>query len=531
MKVEQQFNFRNPLIMAAVMVTGMFLGYKMKGSLDYNNSGRGGETGNLGEIISLIQNKYVDPLNTDSTEMKAIDNLLAQLDPHSVYIPPQDLKQVDEDLSGEFEGVGIEYMVLKDTLTVTSVISGGPSESAGIQSGDQLVKINDSVIAGKKLSNDAMVKKLRGKSGTKVKVSLLRNRKNLKDITVTRGKIPRYSIDASYMLDATTGYIKINKFGETTFIEFEKALKEIVNNGATKLMLDLRDNPGGFLEAAVKIADEMIAGKGKIVYTKGKEGKMDTYNAGDKGMFEQGKIVVLIDEGSASAAEILSGSLQDYDRATIVGRRSFGKGLVQEQYPLSNGGAIRLTVARYYIPSGRCVQKDYSNGVGEYYKDVKKRFAKGELNSKDSITIKDSTIYKTMGGRTVYGGGGIVPDVFVPLTIGKYSESLNEMIGSSTLNEVENNFIINNKEEIKKQFVTEDAFVKNYAVPTGVLNDFILKCKAEGIKNTNLTAVDKQYVLLRIKAAIAKAIYGNTAQYKVVNAADDMVLKGMEQFK
>jgi carboxyl-terminal processing protease len=521
----KKINLHNPFLYAAIMAVGMFLGYKMKGSLLHQKS-----DGNVAEIIKLVNERYVDSVATDSVEMNAIDQLLAQLDPHSVYIPPQDLKGVDEDLDGEFDGIGIEYYMQKDTLMVTSVISGGPSEIVGIQTGDKFIKVDDSLIAGVKISNDGIAKKLRGLRGTEVRVEILRNKKLLKEIVITRDVIPMHSVDASYMMDATTGYIKINRFAASTASEFNDALKNLLKNGMQQLMLDLRDNPGGYMEAAVQIADELIAGKKKIVYTKGRKNANDTYMAERKGLFETGKIVVLIDEGSASASEVLSGALQDYDRATIVGRRSFGKGLVQEQFPLSNGGALRLTIARYYIPSGRCIQKDYSEGKENYYEDIEKRFKHGELANKDSVNFKDTTIYKTMGGRTVYGGGGIMPDVFVPIIKENYSESLSYLVRNGILNESINEYLIAQKENLSI-YKNENEFNEKFKVDANL----ILFLKEKSLSDTIDIACfnntkDLRFIKARVKSQLAKSLFGSNAQFKVLNSEDDIIIKAKEQF-
>jgi carboxyl-terminal processing protease len=500
MQQEKKINLHNPILYAAIIGIGMFLGFKMKSTLLHGeNTDSGG--GRIDEIMSLVKNNYVDSVGTDSVEAKAIDNLLSQLDPHSVYITPADLKGVDEDLEGEFDGIGIEYFLQKDTLMVTSVIAGGPSAEAGIQTGDKFIKVNDSIIAGKKLSTEALVKNLRGASGTKAKITLLRNNKAINEITITRGKIPMYSIDAAYMMNATTGYIKINRFSATTYKEFMAKMELLKNAGMKKLLLDVRDNPGGFLEIAVQILDELIAGKKKIVYTKGRD----------------------------SAAEIVSGALQDYDRATLVGRRTFGKGLVQEQFPLANGGALRLTVARYYIPSGRCIQKDYSHGKELYMEDVMDRYKHGELVNKDSIKFKDTTVYKTMGGRRVYGGGGISPDVFVPLNDNKYSKNLGEVLGTGYLTEIVNDYFVANKEKLKL-FPAVGDLIKNYTVDTKILGDLQKRCAADRITAICLAnANDKQLITTRIKAQLAKALYGAAAQYQVYNAADEMVKIAMQE--
>jgi carboxyl-terminal processing protease len=518
-----KFNFHNPLLYALVISIGMFLGYKMKGTLLYNDNANA-STGVVDEIMGLVKQRYVDSVGTDSVEMKAVDNLLSQLDPHSIYIPPSQLKGVDEDMDGEFDGIGVEYFMQKDTLQITSVIAGGPSADAGIETGDKFITVNDSIIAGKKINTDEIVKYLRGRKGSKVHIGVMRNKKILKDITITRGTIPMYSVDAAYLLSPTVGYIKINRFSATTYKEFLAKLQELKKLGLQKLVLDLRDNPGGYLETAVQVIDELVAGTQKIVYTKGREKNTETFNAESKGILEQGKVVVLVDEGSASAAEIVSGALQDYDRATIIGRRTFGKGLVQEQYPLSNGGALRLTVARYYIPSGRCIQKDYSHGKDNYEKDLQTRYLRGELASQDSVNYKDTTVYKTMAGRRVYGGGGIMPDIFVPIIDNKYSTNLREVLGTGYLTEVVNDYYLANK-PIFQKFASVEDFIKMYAVDKIILQAIQQKCKSDKISVTSFsTKADVVFLQSKIKSQLAKLLFGSSAQYQVFNA-EDLMLK------
>jgi carboxyl-terminal processing protease len=530
--MKKPIDLNTPLLYAGIIAIGMLLGYNMHGTLRYNaNAKTYSGDGNLNEIIELVNDRYVDSIGTDSIELKAIDKLLAQLDPHSVYIPPQELKQVDEDLDGEFDGIGIEFFMQRDTMLVTSVIAGGPSEDVGINSGDKIFKVNDSIIAGKKVTNETIMKLLRGLSGSKVNVHVVRSGKTLKPFAITRGKIPMYSVDASYMLDEHTGYIKINRFAANTYEEFLGALKKLKGQGLLNLVIDLRDNPGGFLDQAVSIVDELITGTKTIVYTKGRNKQTETYKASKPGIFESGKLCVLIDEGSASAAEILSGALQDYDRATIVGRRSFGKGLVQEQYPLSNGGALRLTVARYFIPSGRCIQKDYSKGLEAYENDIMDRYKHGEMQAQDSTKYNDTTIYKTLGGRTVYGGGGIMPDEFVPFDNNKFTPHLSDVLASSIINEVSNDYYSNAVTELKK-YKNIQEYNTRFEVPASVLQTVKNECLANEIAiNSFSNDQDILFIKKRIKSIIAKSLFGNQAQYIVNNTNDEFIEKALKQFK
>ncbi|MBL7799574.1 MAG: S41 family peptidase [Chitinophagales bacterium] len=405
-----------PFIYSLLVAAGVVIGLGVaRVSFDKHKSLTDSKSSKLDDIIDFVKYKYVDTVNTAQMNEIAIEKMLSSLDPHSVYIPASDMNNVNEELDGNFDGIGIEFYIVKDTITVVSAISGGPSEQIGIHAGDKIVKINDTIVAGIKIKNKDVTKKLKGPGGTKVKVTMLRaNEKALLDFTIVRGKIPLHSIDASYLIDEKTGYIKINRFSSTTYNEFHKALRTLTDKKIERLVVDLRQNPGGYLQAATEIADELLGGEKLIVYTQGKSVGKNEYNAKRPGLFERGKLAILIDQYSASASEILSGAVQDWDRGTIVGRTSFGKGLVQEQYELADGSALRLTVARYYTPSGRSIQRPYSKDVADYYEEVYDRYDKGQFLHADT-TRNDSLKYTTSGGRTVYGGGGIRPDVFVPI--------------------------------------------------------------------------------------------------------------------
>jgi carboxyl-terminal processing protease len=512
------------------MAIGMLVGYKMHKTL-----GRQATTSydsNLGEIINIINSKYVDAVATDSIETATIEKLLSQLDPHSVYIPPQDLKEVDEDLEGEFDGIGIEFFIQKDTLVVTSVIPSGPSEKAGVLTGDKFIKVNDSIIAGNKLSNEAIIKLLKGISGTKVKVTVLRNNKLIAPIAITRGTIPLLSIDACYMMADSIGYIKINRFAAHTHDEFTKGLTMLKGKGMQHLIIDLQGNPGGYLTEAVSIVDELLPGTSTVVYTKGRNKSKEEYTTNKAGLFEQGKLCILINEGSASAAEILSGAVQDNDRGIIIGRRSFGKGLVQEQYPLNNGGALRLTVARYYIPSGRCIQKDYSNGNEAYDQELYNRYTQGELTSlQDSLLNKDTTVYKTKGGRKVYGGGGITPDVFTLLDTTLYNQALIEVLNSALPNEVANNYYDTHSHELKK-YKSTTAFATQFTISPELLNNLKNKCSLNDITTKPFNKQkDIDIIKTRLTAILAKRIYGSQAWFEVENAHNTMIAEAIKQFK
>jgi carboxyl-terminal processing protease len=376
----KRFNIWTPLTFSVILILGILIGFQLNKYLAKKRpiSNVVERNDRLEEIIDIISTKYVDSVSTDSLYEDAVNGILKHLDPHTVYIPAKDLAQVTEDLEGNFKGIGVEFYILKDTLMITSVLKNGPSADAGIQPGDKVLKVNDSSIIG--YSSEGIISKLRGIEGSSVKLGLLRSSENRTlDIEVKRGVIPIFSIDAAYMIDAETGYIRINRFSATTYREFMKALNTLLAAGMKQMILDLRQNPGGYLDAATAIADELIGGDKLLVYTQGRNSQKEEYMSGQKGKFENGRLVVLVDEGSASASEILAGAVQDWDRGVVIGRRSYGKGLVQEQFELGDGSALRLTIARYFTPSGRSIQRPYNKGREEYEEAFENRYRDGTL--------------------------------------------------------------------------------------------------------------------------------------------------------
>jgi carboxyl-terminal processing protease len=522
-----------PLIYSLLIVFGIMLGF----AISHVTEGKrmpliqnGGKYDKIDDIISFIKLKYVDTVNTDQLTDNAIEKMLSTLDPHSVYIPKKDLEQTNESLDGNFEGVGIEFYIVQDTITVVSAISGGPSELVGIRAGDRIIRIDDTIVAGIKIKNDDVIHKLRGPGGTTVHVSIQRSgAKDLKVFAIKRDKIPLYSIDAGYMVDAQTGYIKINRFSATTFKEFRKKLVDLKQKGMKKLIIDLRQNPGGYLNAATEIADELLDDQKLIVYTQGKSVDKVEYKANRPGEFENGKLTVLIDQGSASASEILSGALQDWDRATIIGRTSFGKGLVQEQYELPDGSALRLTVARYYTPSGRCIQRSYDKGTEEYYNEISDRYKKGEFVHEDSTMIRDTTVYRTSKGRIVYGGGGIRPDIFVPLDTTEdfdYLYRVRVMIPE---------FIYRRYSAdpgMLDKYTTLEQYNSNFIVPTDMREQFKATLSKDSMKLD-----EKRYNKLGnkvdqlIKAYLAKQKWQTDGFYYILNQDDIVVEKAIETMK
>lgn len=532
MSKNRKLNVFLPLLFAVVLALGMYLGHKMPGAQSgvatvlFNRGSRSA----LQETMDLIRVKYVDTLKVADLQQEAIEGLLSHLDPHSIYIPPTSLAEVNEDLEGNFEGIGVEFNITEDTVNVVAVLAGGPSEGAGVLTGDKIVKVNDSLVAGDNITPDKIRKLLRGPKGSEVKVTMLR-KKQLLDINIKRGVIPLYSVDASYLITPKTGYIKISKFSATTYQEFMDALRKLQRQGMQNLVIDLRQNPGGFLDAATRIADELLDSDKLILYTKGKSYPRTDYKCEKPGLFEQGGLAVLTDEGSASASEILAGAVQDWDRGVVIGRRTFGKGLVQEQFDLSNGGALRLTVARYYIPSGRSIQKPYDNGRDAYDEDIVNRFNHGEFVNRDSIKPTDTVPYRTAKGRIVYGGGGITPDIFIPFDTTRFSPVLTELYTRNTFSDFAYHFY-NDHERDLKRYKDASAFNKQFQVSNEVYNDFRQFARKDSITNLEkITTRDEEEIRTRIKAVIARQLWRTEGYYEVSNTSDPLVQRAVQELK
>ncbi|MGC4020603.1 MAG: S41 family peptidase [Cyclobacteriaceae bacterium] len=510
-----------PLILCIGLAGGLLIGASIntKPARTTDNS----EIEKLREVLSLVQNEYVDKGKTDLVVEDAISHILGKLDPHSAYIPASEKVEANEDLKGNFEGIGIEFSIFHDTLVVVSALSGGPSEAVGLRPGDKIIKVDGKTIANTKLTNLEVQKYLKGPKGTEVKIEVLRKKtKSAIAFTIIRDRIPQTSVDASYMIDKEIGYIKISRFSQTTYEEFKKALDQLKGDGMKKLVLDLQGNPGGYMDQAIDVADEFLPKGEKIVFTKGQESR---YNenalATDKGDFEQGDLIVLVNEGSASAAEIVSGALQDNDRALVVGRRSFGKGLVQRPFELNDGSEVRLTISRYYTPSGRSIQKPYVD-LDAYDKDIAKRYRHGEFFHSDSIHFNDSLKYHTLNGRTVYGGGGIMPDYFVPLDTIHSSKYFNELFATNVIREFAFNYVEENKVQLEKMGYT--TFKEKFTVDDHMLSRLSKMGEKENVKlNSKDLAQHKDVFENYLKAEIARRVWGNPSFYPIFNESNEVL--------
>jgi carboxyl-terminal processing protease len=516
-----------PFIYGVLIALGILLGIWLKPGP--NMGGILGGKSKFSEVLNLINQTYVDTVNMEELETKTLNELLTNLDPHSVYIPAKDLQQANEQLEGNFEGIGVEFNILDDTIMVVSAISGGPSHELGIQAGDRIIAVDTLNVAGVGITNEQVFKLLRGEKGSKVEVEIYRPdaRKKI-PFTIKRNTIPIHSVEVNMMLDNETGYIKISRFAANTHEEFTKALNQLKLEGLQNLVLDLRDNPGGYLTAATEICDEFLNDSKMIVYTQGRAQPRIEYTAERDGLFEKGKLIVLINEGSASASEIVSGAIQDWDRGIIIGRRSFGKGLVQEPFALKDGSAIRLTIARYYTPSGRCIQKPYDIGYDAYEEEVFHRLKEGELE--DSSKIKhDTAIYRTANGRLVYSKGGIMPDVFVSIDTTYRNNYTIDVLSEGLLNKFTYMYVDAHRNELKKY---TDVVQFNKQFTTDVFTPFTNYAADKGIKATSAQIEKSKLFLSRqLKAQIARQLWRDNGYYTVVNSYDNTVAKALNAIK
>ncbi len=494
--------------------------------------------------VVAIDRYYLDTVNADNLIDNAINGMLEKLDPHSKYIPKSEVKKMNEPLDGKFEGIGVVFQMMEDTLLVIQTISGGPSEKVGIFAGDRIVYVNDSTIAGVNMQNTDIMKRLRGPKGTSVNVKVLRRGvKELIEFKIIRDVIPIYSIDAAYMVDDKIGYIKVNKFSETTLQEYTEAMDKLKSKGMKSLILDLQDNGGGYLKTAVQLASTVLAPNKLVVYSEGVSQPRETFNTTGKPSFEKGDLVVLVNESSASASEILSGSIQDWDRGLIVGRRTFGKGLVQKPIPLQDGSQIRLTVAQYFIPSGRCVQRPYKNNLKNYDKDFIERYNRGELMHEDSISFPDSLKYFTLEKkRPVYGGGGIMPDLFVPLDTTKYSKYHRDLAAKNVLNNFVLNYLDKNRSALEKKYNTNGNDKKKEAgfaqfKQMFQLTDTDLKEVTDAGEKEKVEFNEEQFtqskplIKKQLKAMIARDLWNTSEYYQIMNDENPIFLKGVEALR
>ena len=486
----------------------------------------------LDALMTLINYAYVDQVDNEEMVDNAIINILEDLDPHSVYIAEKDLPKMNEPLKGNFEGIGIQFNILKDTLTVISPISGGPSEKLGIMAGDKIIKIEGKNVAGVGLTNTDVQDKLKGKKGTIVNVEIKRaGVKNLIEYDITRDKIPIYSIDASYMAKPDVGYIKVNRFAKTTMREFSQALDTLKEKGAKNLILDLRGNGGGYLQTAFHLADEFLKKDKMIVYTEGLRQSKEEYQATSSGAFENGNLIVLVDEGSASASEIVSGAVQDWDRGIIIGRRSFGKGLVQKEFRLPDGSALRLTTARYYTPTGRSIQRSYDGGKKKYYQELNRRFEHGEMMVKDSINFPDSLKFFTPNNRIVYGGGGIMPDIFIPLDTSSNTDLNKNLIRRGVYNEFVLTLLDRKRKKYKRNFPRFSNFKAEFEIDEELMNDFFAFAAKKNVeKDEDQYQRSKNLIHTQLKALLARNLYSTSAYFEVINQLNDSYLKALEIF-
>ena len=439
----------------------------------------------MDQLINSINMMYVDSVDFDPLMDKAIVAMLKELDPHTAYIPKKDVQAMNEPLIGSFDGIGVTFQLIKDTINVMEVIINGPSEKVGLLAGDKIVKVDDTLACGEKITNDWVRKHLRGTKGSKVKVSIKRGRNpELLDFVITRGAIPMHSINVSFMADETTGYIKLERFAATSTNELTTAIKKLKGQGMQDLILDLRGNGGGYLNVAFEVCDQFISGKKIIVYTDNFRKTGEKFYSEKNGLFEEGKLIVLVDENSASASEITSGCVQDWDRGLVIGRRTFGKGLVQKPLTFVDQSQVRLTISHYYTPTGRCIQKPYDDGLDSYFKDLQKRANRGELYTADSIQFPDSLKYKTPHGRTVYGGGGIMPDIFVPLDTTKYSTLYNEIVRKGVFGSFVADYMEDNRDLLKAKYPTFESFKDNYIITDAFYKEFMQYAKKEGVSDS-----------------------------------------------
>jgi carboxyl-terminal processing protease len=518
-----------PLLIAVSVAAGILIGNLLNKNSQSGFIGLNiGSQNKISEILSYISQGYVDSVNTSDIIEKTIPELLKNLDPHTSYIPPSDMKEVQEEMTGKFSGIGVQFSIMEDTVRVIEVISGGPSSKVGIMPGDRIVKVNDSIIAGVNVVNNTVLNLLRGEKDTKVLVGIIRKgtEKEL-DFEITRGDIPLNSIDVSYMIDNETGFIKISRFANKTYKDFMEGMEKIKDAGAKKVIIDLRQNPGGSLVGVLQMVDEFLAKGEPILYTEGVNQARKTYNASGSATWKDFQVYVMIDEYSASASEIFAGAMQDNDRAIIIGRRSFGKGLVQEQIPLGDGSALRLTVARFYTPSGRCIQSSYDEGNEKYYSNIYARFHSMEQLVADSIHFADSLKYTTKNGRIVYGGGGIMPDFFVPIDTTGNSDYYSAIFRKGLIYSFAYAYADENRKDLSGLTKAEE--FERYLDGKNMLEEFVDYAAGKGVPRDNAgLKTSSSIITTQLKAYIARNIIGEEGFYPIIKKIDNMLLRAIE---
>ncbi|MDX1283382.1 MAG: S41 family peptidase [Draconibacterium sp.] len=518
-----------PILIAVSVASGILIGNTLKKNTQpvFGNMGFG-KPNKIATILDLIDKGYVDSINTKSIVEQTIPEILKNLDPHTTYIPARNMQGVQEEMQGNFSGIGVQFSIQEDTVRVIEVVSGGPSSKVGILPGDRIVSVNDSVIAGVNVRNNTVLTLLRGEKNTKVRVGI--NRKDYDgelEFEITRGDIPIYSVDVSYMIDDETGFIKVSRFANTTYDEFMEGMNKLDGLGAKKVIIDLRSNPGGSLMAVLHMVDEFLNKGEEILYTEGINQPRKPYKASGKTSFVNMEVFVMLDEFSASASEIFAGAMQDNDRGIVIGRRSFGKGLVQEQIPLMDGSALRLTVARFYTPSGRCIQSSYVNGNEEYYNNIYERFHNMEQLVADSIHFIDSLKYETKGGRIVYGGGGIMPDFFVPVDTSGNSDYFTKIYRRGLIYSFAYSYADSHR-DVLSTFTTADEF-DTYLDKQNALDEFIKYAEEKGVKkDSEGLKVSGSIINTQMKAYIARNIIGEEGFYPIIKQIDKTLLRAIE---
>jgi len=516
-----------PLLFAIVMIIGMIIGFRLRNNIRSFSSRKPTP---VQEVMDLINMNYVDSISTDTIAGGAIEGMLSHLDPHSVYIPAVDVSEMNEDLQGNFEGIGVEFQIFDDTVNVMNVLAGGPSDKANLKVGDKFLKVGDSVVAGNGITNDRIRKLLRGKGASEVTITLARvGIPQPMQVNITRGTIPLPSVDVAYMVDKETGYIRINRFSETTHAEFAQAMQELQKEGLQRLILDLRGNGGGILQESIECADDFLDGDKLIVYTVGARSPRVEYHCRRDGLFEKGKLVLLTDEGTASASEVLTGALQDWDRATIIGRRTFGKGLVQQPFQLTDGSSLRLTIARYYTPTGRSIQKPYDKGHDDYNEEVIKRFHDGEVLHGDTTSKHAGASFRTLGNehRTVYGGGGITPDIFIGFDTSTFSRSATTLYMDGTLNRFIYAYYIQHLSTFRN-YKTPTQFITGFNDEEGLWKGLASYAAKDTVSLASIPAKEKEVLKHRLKALMARQVWRTEGYYEVSNAYDPVVNKALE---